>query len=255
MLNAYCELGDPAKFQWVSHRAALLRGRLVRFLLRRSFVYSFVSSGFFGEPPLEQQLRRLTARFKTWASVHGLEHSQGYITPGVLHAEGYPSLTLKAHNGRLMVVFLSVSLDAHLAKVRAGGEPGAELLNACVAARAMCGWFDKCERGGRFLNDEEANGIFRDGMAFVAAYERLALASLRAGGERWKVHHKMHGFVHLCEDALWLRSNSRFFHCFRDEDFMGLCKRLCQKVHKGPLCEFRILCRYLLRLNSWRPHA
>ena len=152
-----------------------------------------------------------------------------------------------------MVVFLSLSLDTHLANVRLQGQPGPELLNAAVGAKAICGWFDKLERGQRFLNQEEACGIFRDGMAFVAAYERLALISLRTGGTRWKVHHKMHSFVHLCEDALALKQNCRFFHCFRDEDFVGLCKRLCQKVHKGPLCEYRILCRYLMRLNSWRP--
>lgn len=44
-----------------------------------------------------------------------------------------------------------------------------------------------------------------------------------------------------------------FFHCFRDEDFVGLCKRLAVRVHKGPLFEYRIMARWLLRLSSWDP--
>ena len=179
------------------------------------------------------------------------------MTPGMLHSEGgFPCLTVKAWNGRLLLIFIDLCLSAKLKAVKDSGEQcSVELLNACVAARSMAGWFDKVERGGRYLAAAEAEAIYKDGMSYVKAYERLAHASNLSGGSRWRYQPKLHAFVHLCEDMAATRANCRFFHCYRDEDNVGLCKRLCQRVHKGGLCEFRVLTRFLLRLGSWHPGA
>lgn len=57
---------------------------------------------------------------------HYLRHSQGYLTAGMLHAgEGYPCLTIKAWNGRLLVIFLDRCLRAYLQSKRDAGEPHA----------------------------------------------------------------------------------------------------------------------------------
>ena len=55
------------------------------------------------------------------SSDHCLRHSQGYLTAGMLHAEGHPCLTIKAWNGRLMIIFLDRCLRGYLQSVRESG--------------------------------------------------------------------------------------------------------------------------------------
>ena len=47
--------------------------------------------------------------------------------------------------------------------------------------------------------------------------------------------------------------NVRYVHTFKDEDNVGVVKKLAEKVTKGELMEYRILCRFLLRLGTWTP--
>ena len=67
-------------------------------------------------------------------------HSQGYLTAGMLHAEGFPCLTIKAHNGRLMLVFLDLCLATYIRSTQdAGGTPSSEVVNASLATRRAGG--------------------------------------------------------------------------------------------------------------------
>lgn len=172
----------------------------------------------------------------------------------MLHADAFPCLTLKAYNGRVFAIFLEVCLESQIQSLRRNNLlVDVELLNASVALKALCAWFDILERSPRFMNQADADSTFGFGMKFVKTYERLAILSVMRNSRRWKFIPKLHIYVHLLEDVKHTRANCRFFHCFRDEDFMGLCKRLALRVHKGPLFEYRILTRYLLRLDSWQP--
>ena len=132
-------------------------------------------------------------------------------------------------------------------------QPSVELLNASVATKALCKWFDLIERSPRHLEQHVADQIFNAGMTFLATYNRLALHSVIQKHGRWKFLCKLHIFMHLCEDMRLTLCNCRMHHTFRDEDFMGLCKKLAIRVHKGALFEYRILTRWLLRLASWDP--
>lgn len=172
----------------------------------------------------------------------------------MLHAEGFPCLTIKAYNGRLFVIFMDICLSAHIDKIKQSGQhPSTEVLNASVAIRSLCSWFDKVERCGRYLDPHDADEIMKVGMAFLMAYQRLAWMSVIEKIGRWKYLPKLHVFCHLCEDMWLSHYNCRFFHCYRDEDLMGLYKRLAVRCHKGPLLEFRVLTRWLLRLARWDP--
>ena len=66
----------------------------------------------------------------------------------------------------------------------------------------------------------------------------------------WSFIPKLHAFAHLIDIVQHTIANSRFYHCFRNEDFMGLCKHFAVRVHKGPLFEYCILTRCLLRLDG-----
>ena len=179
-----------------------------------------------------------------------LRHSQGYFNSGLLNvADGYPALTCKAFNGRLMLVFLDRCCHTLAEQV----PQDAEIINCCVAARALSAWFDLLERSPRFLDQTQKTGLHSLGMKFVNRLDRLAIIALVSGKSRWKLQPKIHAFIHINEDHLWFGYNARFVHCYLDEDHIGLTKRLALKVHRGGLMELRILCRWLLRLGSWIP--
>lgn len=184
-----------------------------------------------------------------------LRHSQGFITTGVLHSDRFPCLTLKAHNAKLMLAFLDVCMAVQVAKLRASNIVNGEVLNASCALRSLTVWFDRIERGGRFLSQPEADQIFSATKSFLSAYQRLGLASALSGGARWKYLAKLHAVRHLGENMAMTRVNARSYHCFRDEDHIGLLKRLAQRVTKGPLLEFRIPSRWLMRLDQWAPEG
>lgn len=172
----------------------------------------------------------------------------------MLHAEGNPCLTIKAWNGRLMLIFLDQCLATYIKGMHDAGSPVAvEVLNTSVATRAMAAWFDSVERSGRILSPSEARSIYNFGMTFLKAYHRLGVQAAVTGSRRWKFIPKLHVVHHLCENAVMYGENPRFVHCFRDEDHVGLIKRLAVRVHKGPLFEYRILTRWLLRLDTWHP--
>ena len=179
-------------------------------------------------------------------------HSQPYITSGLLNtADGYPTMTCKAFNGRLMLIFLDRCIHDLRGQNQNGDDP--EIANACVAARALCGWFDLLERSPRYLSQIQRIGLYNFGVKFVDTLNRLAVLALLSNTSRWKIQPKLHVFLHVAEDHLTTGYNARYHHCFLDEDHIGLTKRLAQKVHRGGLMELRILCRWLLRLGSWVP--
>jgi len=179
-------------------------------------------------------------------------HSQNYITTGLLNiADGYPSLTCKAYNGRLLLVFLDQCI--HSCAAANSGHP--EISNACIAARCLRCWFDTLEKSPRYLTSQQGFELYTLAKKFVQSLERLASIALRSNRQRWKFQPKLHPWLHIAEDHWRLRYNYRHCHCFIDEDFVGLVKRLAQKCHRGELLELRILCRYLLRLDSWVPGA
>lgn len=172
------------------------------------------------------------------------------MNSGILNtADGYPTLCCKAFNGRLLLIFLDRCCHALAERVR--DDP--ELSNCCVAVRSLTMWFDIMERSGRYLDANQRFHLHSVGIKFVRVLERLAVLALLDGQARWRLQPKLHTFIHICEDSLWYGYNPRFYHCYIDEDHIGLTKRLALKVHRGNLMELRMLCRWLLRLGSWLP--
>lgn len=162
-------------------------------------------------------------------------------------ADGYPTLCCKAFNGRLLLVFLDICVHT----LTNNSRPDAELYNLCIASRSLRAWFDLVERAPRFLSQSQRVELYSLGQKFVKSLDRLAFIALMAGSSRWRLQPKLHAYIHLNEDHLHYGMNCRFYHCYLDEDHIGLTKRLTQKVHRGDLLEFRVLCRWLLRLGSW----
>jgi hypothetical protein len=124
-------------------------------------------------------------------------------------------LTVKAWNGRLLLIFIDRCLEAKIRNVRVAGEqPSVELLNASLATKSLCKWFDLVERSPRYLQQSVADEIFDAGQVFLKTYLRLALHSLIEKSQRWKFLPKLHSFMHLCEDVKSSLYNCRFFTVF-----------------------------------------
>ena len=180
-----------------------------------------------------------------------LRHSQGFFGVGLLHHDdGFPSLTCKAFNGRLFLVFLTACLKTLSDNL---GNPDLEIRLALAACNAMCVFFDRMERSKRYLTPQEGDELYGAAVTFTQAVEKLATLNVRRKVQRFKLIPKHHVVLHLGEDQKRFLYNARFHHCYRDEDMVGLMKRLAVAVHKGPLMEMRILTRWLLRLSSWTP--
>ncbi len=114
-------------------------------------------------------------------------------------------------------------------------------------------FFDRLERAGRFLSENQANELARSCLAFINGYDKLARLNVQRGISRFKLLPKMHLMRHFAEDIVLYRYNIKYHHCFKDEDLVGLIKRLGCRVHAGTLMEYRILGRWMLRLASWEP--
>ena len=204
--------------------------------------------------PLEVLLPNYKKIF-TWESLWFyvsslIRHSQGFLTTGMLHIEaGYPFLTCKAWNGKILLLFLDLCMEVlHQQK------PGdTEISLAFLCSRSLVCWFDRLSRYGRYLTPAEGAEIANFGHRFLKLYQRLAYHGVTHKLNRWKLLPKLHPFKHACEDMQSKLYNYRFVHTYKDEDFVGVMKKLCERVSKGDLCEYRILTRFLLRLSTWVP--
>ena len=177
------------------------------------------------------------------------------MTGGLLTWEGgaYPRLDLKAWNTRLFTAYFYVVLQ-HLQEpeaVPAGMDNllRKELRLAFGVTNAMASFLNQMEQSPRYLNEAQATGMATACSTFLSLSEILALVSLQRGVARWKIVPKHHTMKHLAEDQLTSHYNIRHYHCFVDEDNIGVWKTLVQAVPKE-LLEFRCLTRYLLRLKA-----
>jgi hypothetical protein len=162
--------------------------------------------------------------------------------------DGFPQLTCKAWNGQIMLLFLDSCLQSLVQD-----QPCQESTLAALALRALSCWFDRLVRYPRYLSEAQSKEISMHGFSFLRLYNKLAILSVVERLGRWKLIPKHHPFRHMQEDMRNKRYNYRYVHTYKDEDHVGILKKLAERVHKGDLLEFRVLTRFLLRLASWQP--
>ena len=199
---------------------------------------------------LEEQLSCLTTRMRTWASNNQIEHSQVYITAGMLRQDkrGYPELLGKAYNSRVLLAFLAMCMRA----LAGQGENDLEVCLAGRVAELMAAWHHFLEMAPRYMSLEEANRLDDTSLRFVQEYKRLAVWAYLGDVRRWKLIPKLHAWRHLNKEMRQSLYNCRFFHAFLDEDAMGSAKRLAKMVHPN-LLELRVLSRSRLAGEKKQP--
>ena len=158
----------------------------------------------------------------------------------------WPCLTVKAHSGKIFLIYLGGCLRDLLS--RKPDDREIKLASWCVDS--LLRWFHLVETSPkRFLSDAQAQGIADAGYSFLRLIMALANHGASLSIFRWKLLPKHHAYAHLLEDSLHRKENPRAYHCFQDEDMIGRWKKLCHGT-QGSLMEYRLMARYLLRMGA-----
>ena len=87
------------------------------------------------------------------------------------------------------------------------------------------------ELNGRFLDPYAATSMQQDGFGFLAAYAACHKWALEKDLPHFLMKPKYHAFVHMVYDLQKLE-NPKYFHCFGDEDYMGVIAKIAKGCHR-----------------------
>ena len=105
------------------------------------------------------------------------------------------------------------------------------MLLANSALRMVTRFFGAMERHGRFLSRENAEAMKQDGLNFLAAYAACHKWALEKDEPHFPIKPKFHAFAHMVYD-LDTCENPTFYHCFGDEDYMGVIAAITKGCHR-----------------------
>ena len=179
----------------------------------------------------DKVLGQLWNRFDEWCREKRIKHCVPIFTAGIISmatkkggaSQKVPEWKCKAHNCRLVALWLSYyTVDMlHL--------PGMMLAN--VALGNLTRFFSGMEKHGRFLTTADAEAMKNDGFGFLAGYAACHKWALEQELPHFPMRPKFHAFCHMVYDLENLE-NPRFFHCFGDEDYMGVVSAIAKGCHR-----------------------
>lgn len=212
---------------------------------------TLVECGWFGDrstsvSPTHMEI--FTFRFHTWCRLHGINHSQPWITKGHLNLTDYAELRLKAFASRIMTSFLAVVLTNLQREKSCVGQSSVDLDLVALATTQFSNWSLLVEEYPHALSNEQADKLYHDGRKFLKTYKLLAIHHVQLGNRRYPLKPKAHVFLEIIFEARVFKENPRGSHTYMDEDFMGQMKRLARSVHRQTL-EMRCVLRWLLRVR------
>ena len=114
-----------------------------------------------------------------------------FLTTALLHGESgsYPTLTLKAHAGRVFLIYLGEAMQ-ELAHQQPEQQ---EIQLANMATQSLLRWFHLIESSPkRFVSPEQAHEISRAGYSFLRITGSLARLAIHRQIFRWKLLPKHH---------------------------------------------------------------
>ena len=109
------------------------------------------------------------------------------------------------------------------------------------------------EEYGKYLTQAEGDRLYQLALQSCHCWNAAACEANHQAKLRWLILPKLHILCHLGIDSRNLLYNSRFYHCFAQEDFMGFVKQVVCSTSTGPRMEERTLKRTLLKVLSSNP--
>ena len=146
-----------------------------------------------------------------------------FLTAGMLYGEcgPWPCLTLKAHSGKIFLIYLGGCLRDLLSR-----KPGdTEIRLASMSTDCLLRWFHLIETSPkRFVNQEQGQQIANAGYSFQRLARALAQFGVRASVMRWKLLPKFH--------VVWLHSIWGIIFLWRPQSFskFGRCTLTCSRI-------------------------
>eukprot|EP00959_Pyramimonas_sp_CCMP1952_P198920 4160600-Pyramimonas_sp.AAC.1 len=175
-------------------------------------------------------LHDLFMRFKAWCSYRGVTCSCRRFTPAAIQRDRKNTLVFfrcKAAQSPVLIAWLAELTLECVTLLPESCKHEARIVSTCAWGLAQ--YFHVLKSSDRFFSEGQAADLDNAGHAFLHMYTELNRAS--ADPTLWVHIPKMHQFQHLLLDALDDKNNPRFFHCFSDEDMVGIMIRTAKSCH------------------------
>lgn len=182
----------------------------------------------FGRGSREEIIKRLDKHLRGWYSRTRCEsHVQGKLTVDrVRTSGGWPKLKAKAAATRHLAAYA-----LHLARTFGRAEDRL-VIAVCTL---LCEFYSILENESMFLSEPARSRLPEVGRQLAVLYTQLAEESTRSRLRMWKMHPKLHIFVHLCEWQALDWGNPRYYWTYADEDLVGLITEVSQSCHPATL--------------------
>ena len=203
-----------------------------------------VLRGVFGGRAQEERIANLFAHMKSWYK--GWKPSsrlQGKLSVERVRTQGgWPKLKAKAAATRHLAEYALLLMQEF-------GTP--EDRPVLAMSQLLCRFYQILSDESMFLGHDARRELPTVGRRLAMLYASVAEKAARDGIKMWKMHPKLHIFLHLCEWQGVEVGNPRFFWTYADEDLVGLLVEVAQSCHPhntGGKCPLQVVAS-LLRLS------
>ena len=177
-------------------------------------------------------LLALWTLFAEWCSQNKLANPVPPFTAGMINmatkkrnSPKCPEWKCKAFNCRLVTSWLSFYTLELVGNVK----PELRMFNTALSSLSR--FFSSMEKNDRFLTRQQAELMQQDGFTFLAAYTACHKWARERKLPHFPTRPKFHAFTHMVYDLSNLE-NPLHFHCFGDEDYMGVIARISRGCHR-----------------------
>ena len=187
----------------------------------------------------KERVELLIAHLNAWyKDVHCKSKVQGKLNVDRLRTKGgWPKLKAKAAATRHMThyaLYIMVNFGS------------AETNDRCMLAlcQLMVRFYELISSHSRTFPRAVIDEIKQIGQDFSNIYANLAADAYQNGEKLWKLHPKLHLWVHLTVWGIEVWGNPRFYWTYSDEDLVGIMARAAKSVHSSNLV-FSVLFKWL----------
>jgi len=182
----------------------------------------------FGRGTHDEIIKKLGAHLLEWYKNTKCDSRlQGKLTLDRVRTSGaWPKLKGKAAATRHLAAYA-----LHLVKTF-GRDEDRSVLAVCTL---LCEFYSILNNESMFLSEVARRRLPEVGRQLAVLYSQLAESAARAGERMWKMHPKLHLFVHLCEWQSLEWGNPRYYWTYADEDLVGLLTEVGASCHPTTL--------------------
>ena len=175
------------------------------------------------------QLYRATNEFSVWCRDNGKQCSQSEFR--VLHLgmdtlSDWPCLKGKAHNTATVSEWVSMIASRYVFDERS------EIRAVCLKAAVDIWHFTQETKYPNWaLSESQKRDLETFRLKCLLSYDRLSEDSFSKNIFRYRMRPKFHHWDHGLRRCIRVGMSPSIVYTFSPEDFMGVCARMCSKVH------------------------